>query len=207
MKGPNGKMQMVGHNRLWVSQKGVAFNMQGPSPFACRHCGGRYWERFCPILQQRQAARGVHGQQTPHAPGQMGTRQPQGMSTIKQQWGQQAQGRGQLPQPLDNRPCLEETSETVAMPSSASRESTENRDYNRACRVPRGAQESRDVEGNASSRYKRSESPPWCSSRHPLKTTRRDHCSWQYADLKPDLGQHTGRHPEHSSTDVTAQRA
>ena len=34
MKGPKGRMQMVGHSQLWVSQKGMAFDMQGPPPSA-----------------------------------------------------------------------------------------------------------------------------------------------------------------------------
>ena len=82
--------------------------------------------------------------------------------------------------------CMEETSEIVALPSSASRQSTESWDCSRACGVPREAQESHDLEGNASPQYKRSESPPWCSSSHPVKTARRE-----YADSKLDPGPHT----------------
>ena len=80
MKGPKGRMQMVGHNSLRVSQKGVAFDMQGPPPSACRHCGGGHWEQFCPIPQQQQAAGGVHGRvkssTLPHPPGGNGPLTP-----------------------------------------------------------------------------------------------------------------------------------
>ena len=35
VKGQWGRMQMVEHSQLWVSQKVVAFNNQGPPPSAC----------------------------------------------------------------------------------------------------------------------------------------------------------------------------
>ena len=51
VKGPRGRMQMVGHSQLWVSQKGVAFDMQGPPPSACKWCGENHWEQFYPAMQ------------------------------------------------------------------------------------------------------------------------------------------------------------
>ena len=83
MDGP----QMVGHSQLWVSQKGVAFDMQGPPPSACRWCGGNHWEQFCPAAQQQQAHMG-QGQQG-MAPGQgfMGNQQTVNMAVGQQTWG------------------------------------------------------------------------------------------------------------------------
>ena len=36
-------MQMVGQNQLWVSQIGVAFDMQSPPPHACMYRGGGHF--------------------------------------------------------------------------------------------------------------------------------------------------------------------
>ena len=54
VRGPKGQMQNVGQSQLWVFQKGVAFDMQGPPPSSCRHCGGGHWEHFCPVVQQKE---------------------------------------------------------------------------------------------------------------------------------------------------------
>ena len=94
VKGPRARMQMVGHR---VSQKGVAFDMQGPPPSACRWCGGNHWEQFCPAAQQQQAQMG-QGQQG-MAPGQgfMGNQETVNMAMGQQIWGQHMINAGHQP--------------------------------------------------------------------------------------------------------------
>ena len=43
---------MVGQTQMFVSSKGVAFDMQGPPPAPCRYCGGPHWEHFCQMNGQ-----------------------------------------------------------------------------------------------------------------------------------------------------------
>ena len=45
MKGPKGRMQMLCCRQLWISQKGVAFDMQNPPPSSYRICGQNQWEQ------------------------------------------------------------------------------------------------------------------------------------------------------------------
>ena len=53
-----GRVQFVGQQQLWVSAKGVAFDMQGPPPAPCRYCGGSHRGQNYPMNPENQ-------QQTP----------------------------------------------------------------------------------------------------------------------------------------------
>ena len=43
---------MVGQTQMFISSKGVAFDMQGPPPAPCKYCGGPHWEHFCQMNGQ-----------------------------------------------------------------------------------------------------------------------------------------------------------
>ena len=43
---------MVGQTQMFVSSKGVAFNMQGPPLVPRKNCGGPHYEHFCQMNGQ-----------------------------------------------------------------------------------------------------------------------------------------------------------
>ena len=55
---------MVSQTQMFVSQKGVASDMQGPPPAPCQYCRGMHWDHFCPMNGQtapQTTGQGHHG--------------------------------------------------------------------------------------------------------------------------------------------------
>ena len=83
---------MVGHNKLWVSYKGVAFDMQDPPRFACRCCGGDHWELFYPMANSSKQQWGMDNKEYHKDTDKWDGNKQQNWPMVVPQWGPHMQG-------------------------------------------------------------------------------------------------------------------